>query len=94
MNEWETVVELGDLHERHHRGEISIRVLGELLIELLKKNKYADHPEIVRACERLKKVRKVEQYDRVLEQLYNFGDYNRRIWFAPETVKILIQVEV
>jgi len=94
MNGWETVVEIGDLHERCHGGEISIRVLGELLIELLKKNKYAEHPEIVLACERLKKVRKVEQYNRVLEQLYNFGERNRRIWFAPETVTIMIPVEV
>jgi len=94
MNGWETIVELGDLHERWYRDEISIRVMGELLIELLKKNKYANDPEIVLACERLKKVRKMEQYDRVLEQLYNFGDHNRRIWFAPETVKIMIQVEI
>lgn len=82
MAQWKTKVLLGDLHRAHREGEITVSELAKRLAARLEKNRYA--AEIEETIDELKHVESVEHYDECLHALYDFGDWDHRIWFDPD----------
>lgn len=80
MPNWLTTVRVGDLHAVYKAGGL-ISYVALTLADRLRKNLYADM--IGYEIGLLEEVMTVEEYDDVLERLYDFGDEGHRIWFDP-----------
>lgn len=78
MADWKTTVRIGDLHESHESGAMTIAAVAKSLAARLKKNRFAKDLEDV--IGRLGKVRSVSAYDSCLKAIYDFGDFGHRIW--------------
>lgn len=78
MADWKTTVRIGDLHESHQSGDMTISAVAKALATRLRKNRFAKDLEAVIA--RLGKVRSANAYDSCLKTLYDFGDHGHRIW--------------
>lgn len=78
MADWKTTLRIGDLHEAHQGGEMTIRDVAKQVADRLEKNRYSE--SLTSLISRLKKVRSVKAYDSCLEALYNFADAGHRIW--------------
>lgn len=78
MADWKTKIELRDLHEAFEKGEMTVKEVGKALADRVQKNRYAGELEDI--IYELRVVDDVDDYDWCLEQLYDFGDYDHRIW--------------
>ena len=89
MPNWKSKVALSDLHQQYEAGELAVQEVAAKLVERLKLNKYAS--EIEDLIEELERVATTTEedfegelqgdYDCILEELYDFGDNDHRIWF-------------
>jgi len=94
MPNWKTTLNIKDLHEGRRAGELTIQQVAAGVAARLKLNKYAkDGPNIfftiLDVIDELESIAEdvqtpqeklVDEYDGVLEELYNFGDCGHRIW--------------
>lgn len=78
MADWKTTVRIGDLHESHESGAMTIAAVAKSLALRLRKNRFAKDLETV--IGKLGKVRSTKSYDSCLKALYDFGDSGHRIW--------------
>ncbi len=88
MPQWKTTVRLGDLHVPYQVSKMTIQDVGKELAKRLRANKYVEDIEMdcTGALEDLEQgVKNAEEYDDILKELYDFGDFNNRIWFDPST---------
>lgn len=80
---WKTKVHLEDLHSAFHDGKITIQEVAAGVAKRLKLNKYAEElEEIIDYFISLSEDPEadVEEYDYVLGELYDFADFDHRIW--------------
>ena len=78
MTKWRSVVVIGDLHKSHENGEITINEVARRLEECLAANRFKEALHGFR--KRLLMVEDVEEYDDILEELYDFADDGHKIW--------------
>lgn len=78
MAKWDTVVELGDLHQAYHDGKIPISEVAKIFADRLEENKYSILLKDEIAA--LRKIEDVDDFDDVLADIYDFADFNHRIW--------------
>jgi hypothetical protein len=70
-----TKVKLDDLHDKFENGEISITEVAKQLAERLKTSPhYRDDNRLAELAFYLENIEEVDEYDSVLDDLYNFGD--------------------
>jgi hypothetical protein len=84
MVSWKSTIQLADLHKAHQAGELTTSELGRTLAKRLRKSRYAGDLEGI--AQELELVDDVDDYDRLLAALYDFGDRDHRIWintFGP-----------
>jgi hypothetical protein len=79
MADWKTTVRVGDLHESHENGAMTIAAVAKSLATRLRKNRFSE--DLSDVIGRLGKARSVRAYDSCLKVLYDFGDNGHRIWF-------------
>lgn len=60
--------------------KITVKELGQAVADKLKKNRYKDDPDIEAIIDDFEHIETIEDYDRVLEELYSFADCGKRIW--------------
>lgn len=83
MPEWKTKVNIVDLHSAFQDGKITVQELAAGVAKRLKLNRYAEElEEIIDYFISLSEDPKadVEEYDYVLSELYDFADFDHRIW--------------
>ena len=78
MADWKHTVELGDLHRKFDAGEIGIETVALGLAGRLKETPYAE--DLADLIDELEMVSDVEDYDYILEQVYDFGDADHQLW--------------
>jgi hypothetical protein len=87
MANWKTAIDIKGLHEDYKAGIITIQQVAGGLALRLKANKY--FYEFDREIEELEDLAQdnethkdelVEWYDTILRSIYDFGDFNHRIW--------------
>jgi len=78
---WKSTVEIGDLFDRWKEEVITVEEFASELVERLSKNKYASNDDIKDIIGELKLVEDMDELDRYIDDLYDFGDNDHRIWF-------------
>lgn len=81
MADWKTQIELGDIHHKFESGEMTIQQVGQELAKRLRASPYAD--DLDQEIGELECVDDPDDYDEILSDLYDFGDWDHRIWFNP-----------
>lgn len=87
MTKWQSEILIKDLHDAHRDGSMTIKEVGTILASRCKLNRFVkewidEGEEIAMALEELTEgVEDVDHYDYCLRVLYDFGDYEKRIWF-------------
>jgi NAD/NADP transhydrogenase alpha subunit len=81
MANWEKVLELGDLISAFENKIIGITELGKHTSKRLKEL-YPENNNIFinNIIESSAKINSIDEYDNILEQLYNWGDVKNRLW--------------
>lgn len=87
MADWKYKVRLRDLHERYESGELTVREVGvELAARLRASGAWHDddrgwRDELRHIAEELREeVEDVQDYDRILNDLYDLGDAGHMLW--------------
>lgn len=80
MAKWKSKIVITDLHDDYENEKMSIVAVASELKKRLEVSPYANDAELQRVMILLNNVENVEEYDKALKALYNFGDYNHRIW--------------
>lgn len=87
MANWETTVEIGDIHEAYNEDEIDIKEVGRRVAARLRENKYAEYlSEQIDALEQGEY--DADGYDEILSEIYDFGDNGHRIFLNPFTADL------
>lgn len=81
MANWKTTVEIGDLHNAHQSGKLTIAEVANTLADRLAKNAYGK--ALAPVIKRLKKAKDTRAYDACLKAVYDFGDLDHRVWLNP-----------
>lgn len=96
MTSWKSTIKIGDIHKKYQDKEITIEEVGKQVAARAKLNRFIKQAidiisnnyesEIDEAIENLEEgIENPEEYDYHLNNLYNFGDYGKRIWFDPSS---------
>ena len=88
MINWKSTLNISDLHRAHRAGEITVQELAAGVVTRFKANRFAKEDEGFAAEEIIDWLEDlsedpdatVNDYDGVLNELYNFADYDHRIW--------------
>lgn len=90
MPNWKSKIELKDLHKAydHGAGDITIQQVAAGLAQRIRLNRYAEELEdiameledLAAEPEETDTEELVQWYDYLLSQLYDFGDFEHRIW--------------
>lgn len=86
MQNWKHQIELGDLHNKHEKGELTIQEVGKQLGNRLEKLRLKYYPEDWHLEEYVwwlhDDVNDVNDYDNILAEIYDWADDNR-VWLNP-----------
>lgn len=87
MIEWKTRINIIDLYEAYKDGNLVITEVARQLASRLSKNKYIEDwqlQDIVDNFESFAEEGKenINKYDIILKELYDFADYDHRIWIV------------
>lgn len=85
MINWKTTLKVRDLHKGLREGTLTAQEVAGKVAKLLTRNPYAADPELAVLidefeCLAEKKDATADEYDEVLDALYNYGDDDHRIW--------------
>lgn len=83
MANWKTNIPIGDLHEEFENGLKTVQEVGKELAARLRKSPHAQDDRIIDLVDQLEALDDVEDYDYLLQELYDFGDQDHRIFFDP-----------
>jgi hypothetical protein len=88
MTNWKTTLDIADLHQAHRAGDITIQEVAAGVAKRFKKNRFAKEDEGFQAEDIIDWLEDLAEdpnatpndYDGVLNELYNFADWDHRIW--------------
>lgn len=82
MPHWNTLVDLTDLYEDLRHGRKTVREFSQTIADRLSSNAYAG--QLSRIIELFKRATTTREVDLALQELFEFGDVNRRIFVKVE----------
>jgi hypothetical protein len=93
MKQWKFAIKIGDLHAKARRGELTPNELGEAVAARLRaslayKTRFREPLEGI--ADQFGGADDLDEYDDVLEQLYDWGDVDKTCWidtFDPPIAK-------
>ena len=83
MANWKETVVIGDLHVGYQCGKYTVEEVGNQLADRLEQTRYKEDWELGDIIFDLRCVGDEDEYDQVLQRLYDFGDEDHRIWLDP-----------
>jgi len=89
MANWGETIDLSDIHALYKEGRLDIKTLGKITAQRLKTTHWffasdLEMIDIICAFGGLDEYSSLEDYNTVLDFLYEFGDHNNKLWITAE----------
>ncbi len=82
MPTWNTLLDLTDLYEDLNCGRKTVAEFGQSIANRLSQNAYAG--QLTETIRKFRSAKTTEEIDVALDELWNFGDRDRRIFVKVE----------
>jgi len=81
MKKWKYRLELKDLWDKRNGGEITIQQMGKEISKRIKNLPcYKQEEDLEIISDDFEFIEDIDNFDNVLEQLYNWADYDKKCW--------------
>lgn len=92
MSRWKSEIRIDDIHKAYKNKVMTIQNAASLIAGRIEKNRFAKDLELIEIINQFKELSDDpmatdDEYDDVLESLYNFGDKGYRIWIEARPDK-------